>query len=55
MAILSFGPSSSALSSGEGWDAVGVNCEKVQLLKIKVRVPGILTKGCVLDDCVDVI
>ena len=31
-------------------DAVGVNCIRAQQLKIKVQVPGIWAKGCVLGD-----
>ena len=33
-------------------DAVGENCE---LLKIKLEVPGIWAKGCLLSDCVGII
>ena len=40
------------LSLGEGWDAVGTNYNKAQLLKIKEQVSSILAKGCMLDDCV---
>ena len=36
-------------------DAVGVNCEIAQLLKIKSQVSCISTKACMLDDCVRVI
>ena len=57
MALRSFGPSSRApvdyLLGRDGMplrDAVVVNCEREQLLKIKA--PGIWAKGCVFEDCV---
>ena len=36
-------------------DAVGINYESAQLLKIKGQVSNILAKGCMLDDCVCVV
>ena len=32
-------------------EAVEVNCERSQLLQVKVQVPDIWAKGCVFDDC----
>ena len=33
-------------------DAVGLNCKRVQQLKIKAQVPSIWVQRCMLDDCV---
>ena len=58
----SFGPPSRALADYHlkrgGMPlhaAVGVNCKKGANTKIKVQVPGIRAKGCVLGHCVGVI
>ena len=32
------------LSPGEGWDAVGVNCKRAHLPKMKALLPGIWAK-----------
>ena len=37
------------------YDAVGINCEKAQPVKIKAQVSSIWAKGCMLDDCMCVI
>ena len=36
-------------------DTVGVNCERLKLLKIKAQMSSIWTKGCMFDDYVCVI
>ena len=36
------------LSPGEGWDAVGINCKRAQLLNIKAQMSRIWANGCLL-------
>ena len=40
------------LSHGEGWDAVGVNCEKSATTENQGAGVKYMGEGCMLDDCV---